>query len=197
MSSNPKINRRKMIKKSVLGALGLGVLFSGWEVYSIFKTPNLSEIDASASLIDALTETIIPKTDTPGASEAQVYLFVIYSLKNTVPRKTLNTFIDGLIDIRDTALSQYNMKFEECTLKQRTDLLTPFSNDTFRLSGLPGKVQNKVLGETFFSVLKRLTIQGYCTSKIGATQALAYDPIPVEYHSCIPLVKNQKAWATS
>ena len=47
----------------------------------------------------------------------------------------------------------------------------------------------------FFQLMKELTLFGYFTSEIGCTQALAYDPIPKEYHGCIDLAPGQKAWA--
>lgn len=185
-----------MVKRSILGTIGLGVLFSGFEVYSIFKTPDLSEIDSQAKLIDALTETIIPRTNTPGASDAEVYHFVIYNLKNNVAKKSQNSFLEALGEIQEDSNSRFQKNFEDCSSIERENILLPISLDSNRLSGLPGKIQNKILGEPFFSVLKRLTIQGYCTSELGATQSFVYDPVPMEYKSCIPLGKNQKSWAT-
>lgn len=196
MDSSPRISRRKMVKKSALGALGIGVIFSGWEVFSIYKTPDFSQLSNKTKLIDALTETIIPRTDTPGASDAEVYRFVIYNLENNIPKKSQNAFLEALDEIQEKAQSKFNKKFEDCSLEERSEILQPLSEGGNRLSGLAGKIQNKILGEPFFSVLKRLTIQGYCTSELGATQSFAYDPLPVEYHSCIPLKENQKSWAT-
>lgn len=190
------MNRRKMVKRGILGTIGLGVLFSGFEAYSIFKTPDLSEIDNKAKLIDALTETIIPRTTTPGASDAEVYRFVIYNLKNNVSKKSQNSFLEALEEIQEDSNSKFQQNFEACSAGERELILLPFSLGNNRLTGLPGKVQNKILGEPFFSILKRLTIQGYCTSELGATQSFVYDPIPMEYKSCIPLKENQKSWAT-
>ena len=55
METSPKLSRRKMVKRSILGAIGLGVLYSSWEVFSIYKTPDLREINNHAKLIDAFT----------------------------------------------------------------------------------------------------------------------------------------------
>ena len=48
-----------------------------------------------------------------------------------------------------------------------------------------GKVQYRLLGKSFFSILKELTVEGYCTSKLGATQALTYVYIPGSFQGCI------------
>jgi hypothetical protein len=36
------------------------------------------------------------------------------------------------------------------------------------------KINNKIRGCSFFNILKTLTVEGYCSSKIGATKLLVY-----------------------
>ena len=45
-------------------------------------------------------------------------------------------------------------------------------------------------------MIKQLTLWGYFSSEIGATQALRYVAIPGKYEGCIPYKKGDKAWAT-
>ena len=45
-------------------------------------------------------------------------------------------------------------------------------------------------------MLKELTVLGYFSSEIGATQALAYDKVPGGYWGCLDLKPGQKGWAT-
>ena len=47
-----------------------------------------------------------------------------------------------------------------------------------------------------FAMLKELTVLGYFSSEIGATQALAYDKVPGGYWGCLDLKPGQKGWAT-
>ena len=49
----------------------------------------------------------------------------------------------------------------------------------------------------YFRMMKELTILGYFTSEIGATQALRYVAVPGRYEGCVPYTKGEKAWATS
>jgi hypothetical protein len=44
--------------------------------------------------------------------------------------------------------------------------------------------------------MKQLTLLGYFTSEIGATQTLRYVAVPGKYEGCIPYKKGDKAWAT-
>jgi hypothetical protein len=48
----------------------------------------------------------------------------------------------------------------------------------------------------YFGLMKQLTLLGYFTSEIGATQALRYLAVPGKYEGCIPYNKGDKAWAT-
>ena len=48
----------------------------------------------------------------------------------------------------------------------------------------------------YFSLMKQLTLLGYFSSEIGATQALRYVAVPGRYEGCIPYKKGDKAWAT-
>jgi hypothetical protein len=43
-------------------------------------------------------------------------------------------------------------------------------------------------------VLKELTILGYFSSEIGATQALRYAEVPGAYDGNAPYVRGQRAW---
>jgi hypothetical protein len=44
-------------------------------------------------------------------------------------------------------------------------------------------------------MIKQLTLWGYFTSKIGATQALQNVPVPGRYDGNAPYVKGEKAFA--
>jgi hypothetical protein len=48
---------------------------------------------------------------------------------------------------------------------------------------------------TFVQTLKGLTVLGYGSSQIGATQALADDQSPGRYRGCIDLAPGQRTWA--
>jgi hypothetical protein len=52
-----------------------------------------------------------------------------------------------------------------------------------------------VIHREFFKTLKHLTVLGYFNSEIGATQALAYLPVPGRFDGSAPFEPGQKAWA--
>ncbi|HEX7088143.1 MAG TPA: gluconate 2-dehydrogenase subunit 3 family protein [Vicinamibacterales bacterium] len=116
-----------------------------------------------------IVETIIPATDTPGATAARVHVFVDLMLAHCTPAEPRRTAI-AAID----------------TLGERFLAASPDE----RLAQL------QAIDAGALALLKELTILGYCNSQIGATQALAYVKVPGEYRGCIPLGPDQRAWAT-
>ena len=185
-----------MLKLSLAAVVGTGFIYSGWKTFFMFRSTDLSILDRNAKLLDALSETIIPQTDSVGASGAKVYSFILLNIKENTTRVNQNNFIDGLQDLIARTHSLFGHSFEECTFDQREEILTYYEHEGKTGEGTIGKVQAKIFGFSFFHLLKKLTVQGYCTSKEGMMQGLAYNAIPGKYISCQPLLTKQKVWAT-
>lgn len=47
----------------------------------------------------------------------------------------------------------------------------------------------------FFAIIRDLTLLGYFTSEVGATQAYAFVEIPGRYDGCVDLKPGQKVWS--
>jgi len=190
------MNRRKAIKQMVFfSGAGIASYFS-LDYFIYVKTPNLMDLDKNKELIDALAEAIIPATDSPGASDTKVFEFIILMIKDCSPRNVQVTFLEGLGDIKDFCLSNFGQSFTNCSPEQQKETLHHFEKKGTPFGGIVGKIQTKLIGNSFFDILKKLTIKGYCSSNQGATQALAYISIPEKYLGCTVLHPNQKAWAT-
>jgi hypothetical protein len=80
----------------------------------------------------------------------------------------------------------------KATPEQRKELLTVVDKEQKSYN------ENKKEGDPnhYFALMKQLTLLGYFTSEIGATQALRYVAVPGRYEGCIPYKKGDKAWAT-
>lgn len=186
------MNRRK----ALFGiALFSGASYAGYKAYDLLAERNI-ELDSQKTLIAELAETIIPKTDTPGAKEAKVEEAVIAFLKDCTDRKTLNNFLDGLEDVETYAKATFQKSFVACDNIQKNQVLSHFEKKGKQSNGFFGKIQKKVFGKPFFATLKEYTVRGYCTSMTGATQGLSYLFIPSKRLSCIDMTSNQKSWAT-
>lgn len=174
---------------------GVAATFSGYKWYSVHKTPDLNYLDAHQQLIDHLTEIIIPSTDSPGAKDTRAFETVISLIKHA-GRTTQNNFIDGLKSVQQYSKDEYQKTFIELPKETQIKVVTHFQKEGQNYSGKLGKIKNKLLGKSFFHILKEYTTIAFCTSQQGATQALAYDYIPGKFEACISLQPGQKSWAT-
>ena len=118
-------------------------------------------------LVVALTELIIPATETPGAKAARVNRFVDQVLTDA-PLPIRTSFVQGLdwIDTRSREL--YKDGFLAVSPEQQTALLT-------RISAEGNPNGEPPIGRDFFRALKGMTINGYYTTEIGLRQELGDD----------------------
>lgn len=159
---------------------------------------NYTLLEERKWLIAELADTIIPRTQSPGAKDANVANFIVEMVRRGVSRQEARTFMRGLESIERYCKSHFRDGFLECALEERIQALRHFeANDRWPDGGVIGKVRNKLEGRPFFSLLRELTVVGYCTSEVGCTQALVYDYIPDYYMPCIAMEHGQRAWATA
>jgi hypothetical protein len=190
------MNRRKALIGISILAGGLSVTYLS-RTFKLFSNPDFKTLDDNKILIDELVSTIIPATETPGAKEAGVGDFVVSLVKYCTNKQTQNKFITGLTELVEYTHRQYNKSFQECSIQERIRVLEYFESQVRASRNLVDKVQNRLLGEPFIVTLKKYTVIGYCTSEVGATQALAYDYIPGKFLGVVQLTPNQKAWAVN
>lgn len=191
------MNRRKAIFSLLAGGAAVATAAGVYKWVRITGKPDLGFLETSSSLLAELAETIIPATDTPGAKEAGAHLYIIKMIRDCSDRKVQNNFIHGLKDLQEDCISEYGREFQSCLPAEKEAILAAIEKKQQPYRGIAGKVQRRVLGESFISTLKMLTVEGYCSSKPGATIALAYDYVPGHYSGCVPFQTGQKAWATN
>jgi hypothetical protein len=115
-------------------------------------------------LVVALTELIIPATDTPGAKAALVNRFIDQVLQEAPPAER-TSFLQGLawMDRRSRAL--FRQDFLAAAGDDQAALLT-------RLSAAGNPDKEEAAGRNFFQAIKSMTISGYYTTEIGLRQEL-------------------------
>ncbi|MBB6498101.1 gluconate 2-dehydrogenase subunit 3 family protein [Pedobacter cryoconitis] len=190
------MDRRTTIKGLIV-FVSLGISsFSFYKWTAFNAVADIRELPQKRALLAELAEVIIPRTDTPGAKDAKVEEFIIKMIASCTDPKTQHNFLNGLSDLETYTLKHYNQEFKSCSASEKIAILTYFEEKSLYKVNLLNKINYKIFGLPFFVKLKLLTVEGYCTSQIGATQGLAYDYIPHTFSACIPLTKNQKSWAT-
>lgn len=189
------MNRRTAIK-GILAVAGLGYAsVIGVKYFIGYSNHDRGKLETQSILIAELANVIIPQTQSPGAKEAMVHKYIISYMEDCSSMKEYNNFINGLTDLQENCVSNYNTNFENCTTVQKNKMIEDLDANSGS-NGLISKISNKLQGRSFYDILKSLTIEGYCTSEMGATQHLAYVLIPGKYNAITQLSKNQKSWAT-
>lgn len=115
----------------------------------------------------ALSEAILPATDTPGAKAALVnrYIDAVLDDADELERKE---FLRGLAWVDDRSRELFGSDFLSAGPDQQTALLTILSSPKNRSAA-------DRLGVEFFETLKSLTLTGYYTSEIGMRDELKDD----------------------
>ena len=186
------MNRRDAIQRTLTL---MGGLISAPTLAAMLDKPNSAAERAAAlkeftpriaSLLAEIVETIIPTTKTPGAKAAGVHQFIPMMLADCYPDRERKTALAGITEIDLLSQQAYDKSFIEITQAQRNEVFKKFEDAAFA---------NKTKERHPYFILKDLTLLGYFTSEIGATQALEYVAVPGRYEGCVPLKPGQKAWA--
>ncbi|WP_028664515.1 gluconate 2-dehydrogenase subunit 3 family protein [Runella zeae] len=195
------MNRREILKSSALflgyavstTALSQTFLACTQEAKLDWKPVFLTNNQAAS--IAEITETILPKTKTPGAKELGVPQFVDKMLKDLLSEEEQKDFVAGLEKLEEECEKTHGKSFVECTPQQREAFLTQLDKEA---EALPPSVWGIRLAPPsptpFFRRLKELTLLGYFTSQKIGKDVLGYDPIPGNYIACMPLTPGMNAW---
>jgi hypothetical protein len=206
------MNRRDAIGRvaMIMGGAVIGAEFFISGCKSTSKQVNDLFTEDHVAFLNEVADTILPTTSSPGAKAADVGGFMAVMVKDCYTPKDQKTFVDGMTKLDDAAKKKFNSKFLDLTPQQRTELLvdldkeqkefTEARNKELSADALKHKGEaNYKAPETehhYFRMIKELTLLGYFTSKIGATQALRYVAVPGHYDGNVPYKKGDKAWAT-
>jgi len=126
------------------------------------------------NFLNEVGETILPQTDTPGAKAANVGEFMSVVARDCYTPQNQKVFVEGMDKLNSLCKKDYKKPFVACKVTQRTELLSKLDQE----------------GADYFKLMKSLTLTGYYTSQVGATQFLNYNPAPGFYDGCT----TKKPW---
>lgn len=138
---------------------------------------------AQRAAMSALSDRIIPTTDTPGAIAAGVPDYIEKLLADWALPADRVPILTGLDAIEARSMRDYGVPTAAATAAQQDALLT--------------LVMNRQLPEAgnFFEPFRQLVIAGYYTSEIGMTQEREYLPVPGEYNGAFPYSQVNKVYS--
>ena len=155
----------------------------------IHRAPGVGQAPGGLSAVErriviAAAERIIPATDTPGATDADVVAFVDKMLSGWYAPDERARFLAGLRELDTRSRAAHGRGFAESSEPEQVTLLTRFDDDVAALRRNPAGANPN---DHWFATLKFLTVWGYCTSEVGMRQALRSWPRPGRYDGCAPV----------
>ncbi|MXV50600.1 gluconate 2-dehydrogenase subunit 3 family protein [Pedobacter sp. HMF7647] len=188
MTENRTIDRRTLLKNLGLvigGTILLPSCLRSDDTASI-RLKHLTISGSQEKLLAEVAETIIPKTNTPGAKDLSLHLFVMKMVDDCYGTADQKSFENGISLLDAEAEKTHDKPFVQCSKSQREALLN--SIDTKLQLSKQNKTETAGADTrndlfAFFEIMKGNTVLGYTNSKYFMTKQVVYELIPGRYNA--------------
>jgi len=145
---------------------------------------------AQNEIVVAMSDMMIPATDTPGAKAAKVNEFIDLILTEWATEEERKIFLEGLAEADRKTNALFGHGFAAASAQEQAAIVQVFDEElaASRNEKLYKQVRSweQTLVLPFFAQMRRLTLVGYYTSQIGQEQELKVEIIPGALHGCVP-----------
>ncbi|MDQ6901469.1 MAG: gluconate 2-dehydrogenase subunit 3 family protein [Bacteroidota bacterium] len=175
------MDRRSTLKTLFIISAGAALLPSclQQDKKSSLSFKNIKIDDKDENLVNELAETIIPKTDTPGAKDVKASAFALMMLDDCYAPADQDKFVKGMKEFDEFSKKRFNKSFVDCLTAQRLDVVKIIEDKK--------DVPENVI--YFFNTTKRLTLQAYTSSEYYLTKVHVYQLVPGKFYGCVPVKK--------
>jgi hypothetical protein len=204
------MNRREFLQCAAIlitGASASQLSFSLSEEQQTFlaNAPNFNTLAVDyftpqqRKIVAAMTEIIIPRTDTPGAIDAGVPRYIELMAANWLNDEESAIFTAGLQDIESRIPKEYGSAFDQLDSAQQLSIMEALEDAASDSSWYEfGNIMREFISDApFICQFKELTIWGFFTSEKGGSQVLRYDPMPMFFNGDIPLASDDSSWSSA
>ncbi|WP_416864482.1 MAG: gluconate 2-dehydrogenase subunit 3 family protein [Imperialibacter sp.] len=195
------MERREVIRRM---ALSMGYTLSAPAILSILNSCEsapelgwqpLALTPEQAAALDELTETILPKTSTPGARDmkvAQTMDAFISAVFSPTDQEQFKSDLDGFLKECETMQGK---TFVKCSQEERNAFLAKYDTpESYGISVWGTDMAKKEVNAVFKKV-KAMTVSSYLNTEELGERILRYQPIPGKYVACQPYEKGTKVWS--
>ncbi len=160
----------------------------GWE--PLFFTTE------EAQFISSLIDTILPRTDTPGALDVKADMFMDKIFAKTYDESAQQKIRNDIAQFNEDCKQNFGDVFVKLNKADQEAVLkaAEANSGTFN-----GGVWGTAVGEQepvgFYRSIKSMALWAYLTSEEIGKDVLSYDPIPAMYQGCIPLGDIGNSWS--
>ncbi len=150
---------------------------------------------AQNELVTAVSELIIPETDTGGAKAARVNEFIDKMLTDWVEDDDRQRFLSGLDQLESSTIEAEGSGFVELAETDQIRSLEKLEAERVRWRAAVDEGSASRDDRPFFEMMRELTIAGYYTSEIGASEELKYEIVFTSYEGDVPYEEIGRAWS--
>ena len=205
------MERREAVK--YISILLGGAVVGGDAFLSGCKTNSGSTLDWTTediAYLNEIGETILPRTTTPGAKDANVGQFMTVMINDCYVAADQKAFREGMNKLNDASKKKFNTEFLKSSAEQRHQLFVQLDTEAkdyqkkvrefnqaedkkdSEETALGKKYVKQHMAPHYFTMMKQLTLLGFFTSKEGMTKAVRYQPVPGRYEGCVDYKKGDK-----
>jgi hypothetical protein len=199
---------RRDLLKMIMATTGVALVGGNALAYEMTSQVPLSNTIFTPDdviLFNEIAEVVLPRTDTPGAKDANVGLMALILANDCYTKRERDTLVKGLKSLNEQSQKDYSSPYLLLNAQQKTVFVTQLDidakaynnkQDIHYLSVTPydrNSKDDKLLPH-YFTLIKQLTLFSFFTSKEGATKVLRYEAIPGKYNGDLPYKKGDKAW---
>jgi hypothetical protein len=149
-----------------------------------------------ALFISSFVDTILPKTETPGALEVKTDIFLDLVYAKTYGPEVQAKVKADIDQFNAACKTKYGKVFAELTAEDKVACLKDQEANTATFNrGVWGTAVDEQKPVGFYRRLKSQALWGYFSSEEIGKNVLNYDPIPGEYLGCIPVSEVGKVWS--
>ena len=173
------MDRRSAIKNFLLVSAGVALLPSCLQGsnQSSVKLDYLEISGDQENMLADLTETILPKTTSPGAKDLSAHLFALVMVDDCFNNEGREKFQNGLKVFEAETKKRFSKTFTQLSAEEKTILL----------KDLEAKKEVPEEAVDFYNSVKGLTLQCFTTSQYFMTEVGKYEMAPGRYHGCVPV----------
>jgi hypothetical protein len=169
------MHRRDALKRVAVLATATAV----WQEL-LAASPSATSTPAANEWLEAVCDTLIPDTDTPGAKKAGVADFVRFAAEHGLAGVSPPDLakLKAQLDLAAT------MPFQQLSASAQYNLLAPID------------ARDAINSATPWARIKKLILMGYYTSEVGAAQELQYQLVPGRFDPDLPVHPGERAWSS-
>jgi len=167
--------KRRDALKSVGIILGTAIIGVDAFLTGCVNTNTFELNENDLVLLNDFGEALLPKSETPGAKEANVASFMNTIVADFYSKEEQNTFLNGIKHVTDLSNNNFNDDFISLSEENKTALLVKLENEAKKHYDAKNK------GHHFYIMFKQLTLWGYMSSEVVAKSAFIHSPLVEKY----------------